>query len=205
MSIPASGYIWVRKAIPFGMIDEIPLTSERSPNISKDLIDACTLAIEKYQPDAVPVRSILFNKSSTENWSLGWHQDRVICVQERIAVPGFSLWSKKSGAWHCEPPEEVLKRMIFAQIYLDDVTQEDGPTEILAGSHAFGKLKQNEIDKVRKTESLIPCLAKKGDVLVCNYLMLHRSTKSRSGKSRRILRIDFANFSLPSPLVWASV
>lgn len=38
---------------------------------------------------AMPVRALLFDKSSARNWSVGWHQDRVIAVKERREAPGF--------------------------------------------------------------------------------------------------------------------
>ena len=38
---------------------------------------------------AHPVRALLFDKSATSNWSLGWHQDRTIVVAERQATEGF--------------------------------------------------------------------------------------------------------------------
>lgn len=36
-----------------------------------------------------PVRAILFDKTETTNWSLGWRQDRVIAVRARIEVEDF--------------------------------------------------------------------------------------------------------------------
>jgi hypothetical protein len=57
-----------------------------------------------------PVRAILFDKTPTANWSLGWHQDRTIAVAERIDVDGFGPWSVKSGLVHVAPPFELLAR-----------------------------------------------------------------------------------------------
>lgn len=44
-------------------------------------------------PASHPVRAILFDKTAERNWSLGWHQDRTICVREKIAVDGFGPWT----------------------------------------------------------------------------------------------------------------
>lgn len=44
-----------------------------------------------------PVRAILFDKTETANWSLGWHQDRTVVVAERRDVPGFGPWTVKAG------------------------------------------------------------------------------------------------------------
>ena len=53
---------------------------------------------------ARPVRAILFDKTARTNWSLAWHQDRVIAVQRRMDVEGFGPWSRKHGALHVAPP-----------------------------------------------------------------------------------------------------
>ena len=59
---------------------------------------------------ARPVRAILFDKSASTNWSLGWHQDRTICVHERREVAGFGPWTVKSGMLHVAPPFALLER-----------------------------------------------------------------------------------------------
>jgi hypothetical protein len=60
--------------------------------------------------DARAVRAILFDKSQDTNWSLAWHQDRTICVRERVEVEGFGPWSIKAGLHHVAPPFELLSR-----------------------------------------------------------------------------------------------
>jgi hypothetical protein len=41
---------------------------------------------------ARPVRAMLFDQSANANWSLGWHQDRVIAVKQRVETIGFENW-----------------------------------------------------------------------------------------------------------------
>jgi len=41
-----------------------------------------------------------------------WHQDRIIAVARKTQVPGSHNWSHQAGVWHCEPPGEVLQRML---------------------------------------------------------------------------------------------
>src|SRR5689334_9888517 len=48
-------------------------------------------------PGALPVRSILFDKTLDANWKVAWHQDLTICVRERIDAEGFGPWSLKEG------------------------------------------------------------------------------------------------------------
>jgi hypothetical protein len=44
-----------------------------------------------------PVRAILFDKTAETNWSLAWHQDRTICLKERIEVEGFGPGLSRRG------------------------------------------------------------------------------------------------------------
>ncbi|MGH7970992.1 MAG: phytanoyl-CoA dioxygenase family protein, partial [Limisphaerales bacterium] len=74
-----------------------------------------------------PVRAILFDKSADQNWSLGWHQDRTIAVEQRIAVDGFGPWSAKSGMLHVEPPFKLLSRMVTVRVHLDAVPVTNAP------------------------------------------------------------------------------
>ena len=53
---------------------------------------------------ARPVRAILFDKTETSNWNLGWHQDRTIVVRNRVEVSGFGPWTIKAGVQHVAPP-----------------------------------------------------------------------------------------------------
>lgn len=66
-------------------------------------------------PGGIPVRALVFNKSTDANWVVPWHQDRVIAVKDRHKVAGYKNWTKKSGVWHVEPPEEILENMVFAR------------------------------------------------------------------------------------------
>ena len=58
------------------------------------------------------VRSILFDKTPSANWNLGWHQDVTIAVEERLPAPGFGQWTVKAGVVSVQPAAPVLERMI---------------------------------------------------------------------------------------------
>lgn len=64
--------------------------------------------------EGMPVRAILFDKSENANWSLAWHQDRTICVRERVEVDGFGPWSIKAGLHHVAPPFDLLGRGLIS-------------------------------------------------------------------------------------------
>ena len=52
-------------------------------------------------PKARAVRATAFdtmsNIEASRNWSLGWHQDRTICVQDRHGMPGYERRTRKHG------------------------------------------------------------------------------------------------------------
>lgn len=58
------------------------------------------------------MRAVLFDKTAITNWALAWHQDRTICVRERVAVEGFGPWTIKRGMHHVAPPFNLLAAMI---------------------------------------------------------------------------------------------
>lgn len=195
------GYLWSR-GHDLGSAN-LPNHSDRTPDVPAHILTLCQRVVTRVLPEAFPVKSTLFAKSEERSWALGWHQDRVIPVADKQEREGFINWSRKDGVWHVEPPIEYLNQMVFAQVYLDPVGADDGPMEIAAGSHHHGKISARQKDQVLTRADAHKCLAEPGDILICKALTLHRSLASKSGRQRRILRIDFASSALPSPLKWA--
>ena len=152
-----------------------------------------------------PVRAVGFNKSEASNWGVGWHQDRVIAVQDRHEVPGFGKWTLKSGLWHCEPPQHILDQMVFCRLFLDDVTAANGGMQFAPGSHLSGAVAEPEIPGVMEGLEIMTEDAERGDVLVLHMNMLHRSSPAPAASARRVLRVDYAACELPEPLRWAGV
>ncbi|WP_346910290.1 phytanoyl-CoA dioxygenase family protein [uncultured Roseibium sp.] len=151
----------------------------------------------------VPVRIVGFNKTQKNNWSVPWHQDRIISVAERHDLSGFGNWSRKSGIWHCEPPEAILNQMFFVRVHLDDTSADDGAMRIAVGSHKEGVIPADAARSISETYPLEECQARRGDVLVLKMLTLHASQPSRSENKRRVFRVDYAPIDLlPAPLVW---
>ena len=67
----------------------------------------------------VPVRAIMFDKSTDANWLVPWHQDLTIAVQARVEAEGFSPWSIKEGVPHVQPPVALLEQMLTVRLHLD--------------------------------------------------------------------------------------
>lgn len=155
-------------------------------------------------PKARAVRVVGFDKSDGLNWTLGWHQDRVVAVSERADLPGFSAWTRKAGVWHAEPPAAFLQTMFFLRVHLDGADAENGALEIAHGSHLFGRVLGADARRTAEGCNRELCVASRGDILAASALLLHRSAASRSAAPRRAIRIDYATIDLPSPLMWAA-
>ena len=154
---------------------------------------------------ARPVRAILFNKSPETNWSLAWHQDRTICVKEKREAPGFSPWTVKSGMVHVAPPFDLLTRMVTLRAHLDDVPATIAPLLIAPGSHKYGRVAVEDVDKVIELCGSASCVAEAGDVWLYATPILHASAAASIPTSRRVLQVDFAVEELPFGLEWLGV
>lgn len=153
---------------------------------------------------AKPVRLVAFNKSEASNWSLPWHQDRVIAVLERVETRGYGNWTRKAGVWHVEPPISLLQRMVFARVHLDAATVENGCMELALGADGSAKVADSAAERLATNPGVERemCVAQRGDVLFVRALTLHRSRASQGVGERRALRIDYAAEALPAPLEW---
>lgn len=146
------------------------------------------------------VRVLFFDKPPERSWSLPWHQDLTIAV-ERNDLPSacFTNPTHKAGVAHVEAPEELLRRMLTLRIHLDEVTAENGPLQVLPGSHLHGK---HGPPVARPAE---PILAAAGDVLAIRPLVSHSSGNALPGvaRHRRILHLEFAaDETLPDGYRW---
>ena len=148
------------------------------------------------------VRSLLFDKTPEANWNVAWHQDLTIAVRERIEVPGFTAWSVKAGVPHCQPPDEVLARMVAVRLHLDPCAADNGTLRVLPGTHRNGRLSDDAVDRCRAVTPEVTCIAEAGDALLMRPLLLHASSAARSPAHRRVLQLEFAAGSLPGGLQW---
>lgn len=155
-------------------------------------------------PGAQPVRVIAFNKSESNNWTLPWHQDRVVALRERVETPGYTNWTNKAGTHHAEPPIRLLEHMLFARVHLDPADTSNGCLQLALGTHARGKIAAAEAEAVANAAPIEDCIAQRGDVLFAKALILHRSSPSRTNAGRRAIRIDYCANELPAPLEWAA-
>lgn len=203
------GRCWLRERLSATTLDQLdvlyPLNTRAGTRVAAlDALNAADLrdALRPVFPGAFAVRAVAFDKSAASNWGVPWHQDRVIAVRDREDLPGFRNWSRKSGGWHCEPPDNVLRNMVFARIFLDDVDASNGGMELALRSHRNGPVPTGDAEKAaagceKETET-----AKRGDILVMSMFLLHRSGPAEGASKRRVVRADYANSPLPRPLRW---
>jgi Phytanoyl-CoA dioxygenase (PhyH) len=160
------------------------------PNILADLLG----------PDYGLVRVLYFDKPPDRTWALPWHKDLTIAVREhRGPTLSFTKPTLKAGLPHVEAPEEVLQKMLAVRIHLDAVTQENGPLQVIPGSHRTGKVLRLG-DTPPQT-----ILVDRGDVLGIRPLVAHSSIRSRPNTPahRRILHLEFAaSPDLPDGYHW---
>jgi hypothetical protein len=156
-------------------------------------------------PQCLPVRAILFDKSADRNWSVGWHQDRTIAVQQRIEAAGFGRWSIKSGLLHVEPPFEILAAMLTVRVHLDAVPATNAPLLIAPGSHRRGRIPEAEVMDVVGACGVARCLAAPGDIWLYATSILHASDAAVEPLHRRVLQVDYAAAALPGGLQWLGI
>jgi ectoine hydroxylase-related dioxygenase (phytanoyl-CoA dioxygenase family) len=152
--------------------------------------------------DAFAARGIFFDKLPGANWEVGWHQDLSIAVAERIDAPGFGGWSVKRGVPHVQPPVAVLERMLTVRLHLDDCGADNGPLRVLRGSHARGRLKDEEIEHWEQNGKEVACLVPKGGALLMRPLLLHASAPAKKPCHRRVIHLEYAADPLPHGLKW---
>lgn len=150
------------------------------------------------------VRALLFNKTRTGNWQVGWHQDLSIAVQERIETPGYGGWSLKDGVPHVQAPLAILENMLTLRLHLDSAGADNGALWVAPGSHRMGRISSAGAEAAAQQYGPVLCEVEAGDVLLMRPLLLHSSQKATSARPRRIIHLEFAGVELPAPLLWHS-
>lgn len=143
-------------------------------------------------PEALPYRATLFEKSPASNWLVVWHQDTALPLRRREERPGWGPWSLKAGVIYAHAPAAALKQVLALRVHLDDSTSLNGPLRALPGTHRQGVLSDEAVKLLTHQIEPVDCLVAQGGVLAMRPLLVHASSKSRSGASRRVLHIEYA-------------
>jgi len=149
-----------------------------------------------------PVRSILFDKTASENWPVLWHQDLTITLAQERQIPGYGPWTHKDGSPHVQPPVSLLEGMATIRLHLDDTSATNGALRVIPGSHQNGRIDSDVLSDFDK-EGAVTCECSPGDVLLMSPLILHSSRRSESPTRRRVIHFEYARDSdLDTSLKW---
>jgi ectoine hydroxylase-related dioxygenase (phytanoyl-CoA dioxygenase family) len=144
------------------------------------------------------VRGLYFDKPPDSTWSLPWHQDRTIAVQNNaLTSEHFRNPTTKGGVPHVEAPDELLRQILTLRLHLDDVTEENGPLQVLPGTHSSCAMPS--------ARPPVTIFATAGDVLAMRPLLSHSSGVSNpdTTRHRRVIHLEFAAIQkLPDSYQW---
>jgi Phytanoyl-CoA dioxygenase (PhyH) len=113
-----------------------------------------------------------FDKSASANWFVPWHQDRAEDGNERAVVQ--------------------LERTVALRIHLDDCDENNGPLEVIPGSHTAGRLDAESIAARTAVAASMLCLTVRGDIVAMRPLLIHRSQRARVPAARRVIHLEFS-------------
>jgi ectoine hydroxylase-related dioxygenase (phytanoyl-CoA dioxygenase family) len=151
-----------------------------------------TVKLSAALPGMAIIRAAAFRKDADANWFVPPHQDRSIPVPSAALPPGFDQVTRKDGGFQAEAPVELLRAMRNCRIFIDRATIEDGPLEVIPGSHRRGRIEQAEIPAAIGKSSWMPITGEAGDLVVLSPLLLHRSRRATEPNGRRVLQLEYA-------------
>ena len=149
------------------------------------------------------VRALFFDKTEERNWSVPWHQDRTVALNQRIDMHGWVGWTVKDGVHHVQPPQLVLDHMVTIRLHVDDADVETGCLVVIPGSHRLGVLASDAIRKAVVHATHQDCLVCAGDAVIMHPPLLHSSGKSRGAGHRRVVHLEYSSYRLPDGIAWA--
>ena len=148
------------------------------------------------------VRAIFFDKTPEANWKVPFHQDLTITVRERREVDGFVSWTTKADVWHVQPPALVVENIVALRVHLDNTDGSNGALRVVVGSHRFGRLSAEQIEKLKVTGEIVNCSVPKSGVMLMRPLLLHASSAATNASHRRVIHFEFSALELPENLEW---
>lgn len=78
------------------------------------------------------------------------------------------------------------------RLHLDDSREDNGPLRVLPGTHELGVLDDAAVQQLARVRTAVPCVVERGGVLMMRPLLVHASSRSQSGRPRRVLHIEYA-------------
>ena len=180
------------------------LKNQWCQTLAVSLKDRAVSTIPELQ-SLVPIQCTFFNKSSSSNWFVAFHQDRSIPVGAGVSENKWPGWSRKEGMTFIHGPDKLLAQMVALRLHIDDSAPDNGPLRVIPDSHRSGTLSLEDINVLRDSSVDQQLTVDKGGVVAMRPLLLHASPKSRTMDSRRVLHFLFGPPSLPEGLEWRQI
>jgi ectoine hydroxylase-related dioxygenase (phytanoyl-CoA dioxygenase family) len=171
----------VRHAMRFSCVRELA-ADDRLLDVAREVLGK----------DALPFKATVFDKSSTANWLVVWHQDTALPLKHRHDTPEWGPWSVKDGITYAHAPASALNRVLALRVHLDDSTSANGPLRVLPGTHVHGVLTDEAMHDLSMGIGSTECCTPRGGVLAMRPLIVHASSKSQVDHPRRVLHIEYA-------------
>ena len=138
------------------------------------------------------VQCTLFEKSRRRNWGVAWHQDGSVPVPPPPAGRAISGLSRKEGRWFAQPPASVLAPLVALRLHLDVCGDDDGPLQVVPGSHRLGRLDAAAATALARQGGAVACPSPPGGALLLRPLLLHASGRACGLSRRRVLHWLYA-------------
>lgn len=173
----------------------------QSESISRIVFNEKLKAIirQEFGENYFVVKSIYFDKPASSNWFVSYHQDLTISVDKKADIPGFGPWTAKHGYYGVQAPVEILENIFTIRIHLDDTNEDNGALKVIPQTHRNGVRRMNDLVVVNEVSCNVP----KGGIMLMKPLLMHRSSRSKNEKRRRVIHIEFSDMALPGGLHWA--
>ena len=159
-----------------------------------------TLLSKFYPSNYFLTKAIYFDKPSTSNWFVPYHQDLSVSVNQKVELDGYTNWTSKKGQFGVQPPIEILARTITLRIHFDQTDQFNGALKVIPKSHKRGVIRAASKDWDSSAEQI--CAIEKGGVMLMKPLTLHASNRTTNNKQRRVIHLEFCDMELSEPLEW---
>ena len=139
-----------------------------------------------------PVLCTYFSKDGKSNWGVGLHRDMHVPLRARIEHKTWGNWSEKQQIPHAQAPRSFLSNMLAVRVHIDACNSQDGVLSVVPGSHATADVVTERVD----------CGGRRGSAVIMSPLLLHCSSKSESGRPRRVLHFLYGPKGLPDGAEW---
>ena len=121
----------------------------------------------------------------------GMHLSHVAASAQPHDMHWFVPWHQDRAGHKADRSQSQLERVIALHIHLDDCEDDNGPLEVIPGSHLSGRLDTAAMRALVATSSPLLCLAVRGDIVAVRPLLVHRSQRARLPSPRRTLHLEY--------------